>query len=169
MSQTVIKAILLSFSLALLCGCQALFNPFHSDFQCPETDKGKCISVTGAYEEAVRASGDNGYRSPLILEPPPEDTNTRRNAPAGGKVVVASLTTMTPSERTYQDATYDKLTRLIKKPVAPVVAPPDVVRVLILPYKGSSGDELFMPHYDYFMASSPKFIVGDYLVDKEEQ
>lgn len=36
---------------AVLAGC-SLLNPYASDFTCPETDNGKCVSVSQAYDES---------------------------------------------------------------------------------------------------------------------
>lgn len=44
------------FLLVFVCtavGCGAIFNPYSSKFNCPETDKGKCVSVNTAYEESL--------------------------------------------------------------------------------------------------------------------
>jgi len=49
------KRILLPSLLALtLAGC---LNPYAGDFNCPETDHGKCVSVSDAYQES---RGDQG-------------------------------------------------------------------------------------------------------------
>ena len=62
----------------------------------------------------------------------------------------------------YQEEVYRKLTGLLREPVTPLVAPPRIMRVLLLPYKGEGG-ELFMPRYVYFMADDPRWILGGYL------
>lgn len=47
---------ILSLSLLALtvAGC---LNPYASEFSCPETDLGKCVSVTDAYQESRGAEG----------------------------------------------------------------------------------------------------------------
>ena len=49
----------------------------------------------------------------------------------------------------YQEALYKELAGLLKEPITPVVAPPKVMRVLLLPYKGDA-NELYMLRYIYF-------------------
>jgi conjugal transfer pilus assembly protein TraV len=148
--------------LSIFClnsGCAWLLNPFDStSLPCPQTGYGKCVSVDDAYKEATE------YRSPLITEPQPSDGKAKESPPQ-----MTLRPQLSIAEQGYQDATYNKLTNMIKRPVTPVVAPPDVVRVLLLPYKSSGSEELFMPRYAFFMASGPKFVVGDYLVDMEER
>ena len=166
--QTAAKAGLL-LSLIVLGGCASILNPFDkNDFACPATEMGKCISVTNSYNEATGASG---YRSPLITEVQPDAKNDvgKKNTDDSRISItgVAAYPPLSAAEKGYQDATYDKLAGLLKKPVAPIVAPPDVIRVLMLPYKGADGDELYMYRYSYFMATPPKFVIGDYLVEEE--
>ena len=167
--QTTAKMCLL-LSFFILGGCAAMLNPFDkTDFQCPPTSAGKCISVTNSYNEAI----GGGYRSPFITEVEPEAPNAGHSAPKApdtSKVSITSVAAYPPlsaAEKGYQDATYDKLAGLLRKPVSPIVAPPDVIRVLMLPYKGADGDELYMYRYSYFMATPPKFVIGDYLVEEE--
>jgi conjugal transfer pilus assembly protein TraV len=62
----------------------------------------------------------------------------------------------------YQEALYKELAGLLKEPLTPIVAPPKVMRVLLLPYKGDS-NELYMLRYIYFFVEEPKWILGDYL------
>jgi type IV conjugative transfer system lipoprotein TraV len=183
----VINTIKMAALLAVILinsGCTSMLNPFDaSDFNCPSTDTGKCISVTDAYNEATNNSSGSGYRSPFITEVQPEQepkkgskkgsTKASKKAPKNDEVDntvsitgIAAFPPLSASEKGYQDATYDKLAGLLKKPVSPIVAPADVVRVLMLPYK-SGGDELFMYRYSYFIASTTKFVIGDYLVEEE--
>jgi conjugal transfer pilus assembly protein TraV len=42
------KLILSFISALVLSGCAGVMNPYSSDFQCPETDKGKCVSFQTA-------------------------------------------------------------------------------------------------------------------------
>ena len=45
-----IRFILLALLAVPLAGC--MLNPYASDFNCPETDNGKCVSVADAYNES---------------------------------------------------------------------------------------------------------------------
>lgn len=44
------------FLILALSGC-AIFNPYETEFDCPDTFKGKCASVRTAYKESL---GENG-------------------------------------------------------------------------------------------------------------
>jgi conjugal transfer pilus assembly protein TraV len=55
--------------LLMLSGC---LNPYAGDFNCPETDNGKCVSVENAYHESkgsvpdlLRQSGTDNYHEAL--------------------------------------------------------------------------------------------------------
>ncbi|MBI3754640.1 MAG: TraV family lipoprotein, partial [Deltaproteobacteria bacterium] len=64
-------------------------------------------------------------------------------------------------------ALQEKLTDLIKNPVTPVVVPPKALRVLMFPYANKS--ELYMPRYIYILVDDPRWVVGDYLIDKDRR
>ena len=56
---------------------------------------------------------------------------------------------------------------MLKEPNTPLLAPPKVMRICILPYRGDQ-NELYMMRYVYLLVDEPKWVVGDYLVDGEE-
>lgn len=138
--------IIFVLSVFFLYGCSTVgnvLNPYDSEFQCPETQKGKCVSVADAYKESEDSA--KGLRELII-----EDKK--------------KTTTFTA----YEDAVFEKMASLLKEPVTPIVAPPPVIRVLFLSYKGD-GNELFMPRYIYFFADEPKWVMGDYILGKETE
>ena len=45
----------------VLTGCSALVSPYSTTFQCPDSDKGKCVSVKTAYDESLELN-------PLVKE-----------------------------------------------------------------------------------------------------
>ena len=63
-------------------------------------------------------------------------------------------------EATYQGSLYKKLSGLLEEPDTPVIAPPKVMRVLLLPYKGTD-KELFMYRYAYFVVDDYSWVLGD--------
>ncbi len=103
------KIIFILCILFVLSGC-GIFNPYKSNFQCPDTYKGKCVSTIKAYKESVEGS---------LL---PEASGT------GGL------------EYNYRTGLYNKLASLIEKPETPMVLPPKVMRTLILSYTGSGNE-----------------------------
>ena len=130
-------------------GCSIL-NPYKSEFTCPQKENGKCVGVDIAYDESLK-KGTDGANNPE----PIQKTSSKPEKAVGEKQ-------NRRSDLLYQDEVYRKLTDLLRQPVTPLVAPPRVMRVLLLPYKGEGG-ELFMPRYVYFMADDPRWIMGGYL------
>jgi conjugal transfer pilus assembly protein TraV len=137
---------LLIFLTTFLIGCASVFNPYESDFQCPETDRGKCVSVQDAYGESMQKNIGTGNKDKEKSEKPKE-----------GDALESQ-----DKKNDYQEALYKELAGLLKEPITPVVAPPKVMRVLLLPYKGDV-NELYMLRYIYFFVEEPKWILGDYL------
>ena len=135
-----------------LCGCSAVLNPYASEFNCPETEKGKCVAVQKAYDESL---------NPLVKHEPGAKEGEcgdcrEEKSPASGSG---------SPEAEYREALYKRMTGLLKEPETPMVTPPQVMRVLLLPYRGEGG-ELFMARYAYFFLDRPEWILGDYLVEK---
>jgi len=60
----------------------------------------------------------------------------------------------------YEESLYRRVTELLQAPSTPVVAPPKVMRVLMLPYEGD-GNELFMPRYAYIFLDRPRWVLTD--------
>jgi len=139
-----------------LCGCSAVLNPYASEFNCPETEKGKCVAVKTAYDESL---------NPLVRHEPGAGESECRDC-KGEKPIEKPPASGTGSpEAEYREALYKRMTGLLKEPETPMVAPPQVMRVLLLPYRGEGG-ELFMARYAYFFVERPQWILGDYLVEK---
>lgn len=132
----------------LLCGCSTVLNPYQSSFNCPETENGKCVSVQTAYRESL---------NPLVKSEGEGCADCGKEKPAEMDA--------TPEEQGYRAALLSRLTGLLREPETPMVAPPQVMRVLLMPYKGDGG-ELFMPRYAYFFVDRPSWILDGYLVEK---
>jgi conjugal transfer pilus assembly protein TraV len=140
------RIILLLVLAILLTGCASVFNPYESDFQCPETDRGKCVSIQDAYGESMQKNLSKENKEELKSEKPKEGDALKSQ----------------DKKNDYQEALYKELAGLLKEPITPVVAPPKVMRVFLLPYKGDA-NELYMLRYIYFFVDEPKWILGDYL------
>ena len=142
------RRLVLLFVLAiLLTGCASVLNPYESDFQCPDTDRGKCVSVQDAYGESMKKNHSKENKDEVKNEKPKEGD---------------ALESQNKMNNDYHEALYKELVGLLKEPLTPMVAPPKVMRVLLLPYKGDS-NELYMIRYVYFFVDGPKWILGDYL------
>lgn len=172
------KAALL-FSAFFLSGC-AFLNPYESDFSCPEGNRGKCVSVQQAYEE-------NGVvPSKTKADAAKEGHCTSKYSDVDGAVSLETVctdpqpaTTSAPAATMvlnqedrnynhYRSALFEKFNGLLKEPVTPVVAPPKAMRVLLLPYTGQE-NEFYMLRYVYFFVDEPRWILGDSVLEEEEE
>lgn len=127
------------FILLLSGGCSWVgeaVNPYKSSFACPLDNNGKCIRMTDAYKESLQPEGT------------PQSLVRSENAGSSS------------SETVYQDSLYRKLTGLLDEPTTPVIAPPKVMRMLLLPYKGSD-KELYLYRYVFFVVDDYSWTLGD--------
>jgi len=127
-------------------GCSTVgeaINPYGSSFNCKMTENGKCITMTGAYRES-------------LLPGSPKDDKKQKSR--GNDIRDTQETQVT-----YQGSLYRKLSGLLEEPETPMIAPPKVMRVLLLPYKGTD-KELFMYRYAYFLVDDYSWVLGDNIV-----
>ena len=144
--------VLILLSMIFLTGCAGFWNPYDSEFTCPLTYNGKCVSVEEAYKESfknkdITVSNDDNEKSKTDKECKGKDCKKPvQNAEQGQ----------------YQQAVFSELAGLIESPDTPVVAPAKVMRVLILPYRSQSNKALYMNRYVYVIADDPAWVLGDY-------
>jgi conjugal transfer pilus assembly protein TraV len=149
----ILKVILSLLTVSALSACAGIMNPYKSESQCPATENGKCVPISTAYEESIEAERhtNKGVKS---LQDELKDSRSKPE-------------TITPESSEYQSALYSRLKGLLKEPVTPMVALPEVRRILILTYPGD-GDELYMPRYVYYFADKPRWILDNYLNSQPE-
>jgi len=148
---------LLSFSF----GCSAILNPYASDFSCAKMDNGKCVDLDTAYNESLDKTGKKNRNA--IKKPCDGATCEDSN-----KITDTDGKDHQPTpDILYQQELQKKLAGLLRLPTTPILAPPMVMRVLILPYKGED-DTLYMQRYVYFIVDGPKFVMGDYLYKERD-
>ena len=135
------------FALAL-SGCAGVMNPYHGSFQCPHFKNGRCVSVEDAYKESTGQYHDLWK----------EGTSAGGGADNDGQIQEAGRKKSIANE--YQSALYGRMAGLLKSPVSPMVVPPQVMRVLILPYTGKD-NELYMARYVYLFLSGPRWLLND--------
>ena len=149
------KLILIFYSFLFLAfalsGCAGVMNPYHSNFQCPNFKNGRCVSVEDAYKESTGQYHDLWKKG----------TSPGGTSPGGGPDNGERIQKAGPSiADEYQSALYGRLDGLLKSPVSPMVVPPEVMRVLILPYTGRD-NELYMARYVYLFLSGPRWLLND--------
>lgn len=154
-------------ALALMtASCATFVNPYNEDFSCPKTFNGKCVSITEAYDESVEGVGleeEEHEPEPCDCWPDEIDCDCEESKQKDD-IAIAISEQKAPSpespENSYRESLYGKLTRLIDEPVTPIVAPPKVLRVLLLPYEGSD-NALYMYRYVYFFVDEPRWILDE--------
>lgn len=135
--------VLISMVILSFTGCASIFNPYQEEFQCPETYKGKCVSMKTAYDESiegVKYNNEDGRENPLIKS----KTRNPDNA-----------------QDEYHKRLYKKLADIIKEPEVPVVIPPKILRVLILSYTNNEND-MYGHRFVYILAQEPKWVFSTF-------
>ena len=143
----------LSVAVAVMTvsGCSIL-NPYASDFSCPKGALGKCQSIRKSYEESFGPPEDS-----QAVERVGKADEARK---ACEKVKGGCPPTADSVETTYQEQLLERFRELLEIPEPPVVAPPQTMRILILPYRGTDG-ELFMGRYIYVFTEEPRWVLED--------
>ena len=148
----------------LITACGGIFNPYKSEFDCPMRDKGECVSVPEAYDETLnRTLQKTNCKSSGCAN----KDDTPEAAAAAEKINPRDI---------YQREMAKKLTAYIRQPNTPFLAPPTVMRALILPYKASAKD-LYSERYVYIVVDEPQWVMnaptygaesGDMVLEKNE-
>ena len=139
------KLFLALVTMAILSACSTVgdaVNPYKSNFNCPYYESGRCVSMTGAYNESRQA-------------PPMDNSKTVAACPPGGPCPFVAVPSA--NETAYQESVYKKLTGLLEEPATPLIAPPKVMRVLLLPYK--NGKDLYMYRFAYFVVDDFRWVL----------
>ena len=168
-----------------------MINPYQSEFSCPDTFKGKCASVREVYlEDGAGGQGSRELSTSATTSAKAGCTTAYSGTEGGGLVTTcsetapetattpaaSSATTMPPGANPevrnfnqYRSALFDRFAGLLKEPKTPIVAPPKVMRVLLMPYTGQE-NEFYMLRYVYFFVDKPRWILGDSVTaDGEEE
>ncbi|WP_429885537.1 TraV family lipoprotein [Geoalkalibacter halelectricus] len=134
-------------SFAFLSGCGWL-NPYHEDFDCrARDDLGRCVDSMTAYADALYLEGFDNRAPQSSFDPA-----------LFGEYV-------DPSGRNlYQARLYRQYAELLSEPQTPVLAPPKVLRVLILPYQTREG-ELMMPRYVFVKVDEAQWVLDGGLIE----
>ena len=126
--------------LSLLSGC--FLNPYSSNFRCPKTENGQCVSVSSAYDQSLKNGNSSGKSEKSSDSAKKDQSNSEKD--------------------TYQRELFHKLAGMIKEPTTPIVVPPTAMRGLALSFVGDE-NELYSYQYVFFFVDQPSWIFGDYL------
>jgi conjugal transfer pilus assembly protein TraV len=145
---------LIMLSVIFLSGCAGFWNPYDSEFTCPLTYNGKCVSVEEAYKESFKNKD---------IKVNNDDDGKSKETDKECKGRDCKDTVKEVEQGQYQQAMFSELAGLIESPDTPVVAPSKVMRILILPYRSQSNHALYMNRYVYVIAEEPTWVLGDYM------
>ncbi|MBF0121637.1 MAG: type IV conjugative transfer system lipoprotein TraV [Desulfobacterales bacterium] len=151
------KLSLIIFIAFMLNSCASVFNPYKDEFQCPETDKGKCTSLKKAYDESLEK------KKTLKTKNTDKDKNIKKN---NDKTFVKEKTESEFADDTdetikaYETKRAELLNKIIQSDAPPIVVPPEVARILILPYT-SENNTMFGLRYVYFFIGNPEWVLSN--------
>ncbi len=148
--------------MMVFTGCASIVNPYKDEFQCKDTYNGRCADMKTAYDESV-----HNIDSEAVAD--------MEECKEGNGKCMESYSPLLPSrdrvsqaKRAFQEKQFKKMAKLIDAPVAPVLKPPEVVRVLILSY--TSDTNTFLGNrYGYFLATDPEFMLSTTTLTRKNQ
>jgi len=148
-------------------GCASkVMNPYSEEFTCPQAEKGKCVPIKQAYLESLQSSQET-----LLYTPTPTATSQADKQKENGTSF--SVQSIFPQDNfieaygKYNEALLKKLQQILENPKTPVLIPPQVVRVLILPY-AADRDTFYAERYAYIIVEEPQWVFHNILNREEE-
>ena len=138
-----IKALVITIVFMSLTACASALNPYHGDFSCPDYEKGKCVPIKTAYKESKRKQIEAIEGTQKKGDKVKKDSKANDNKEN--------------IEKIYESRLYEKLSKLIQQPNTPLLAPPQILRILILQYR--DGKNLYMPRHVYTYINDPLWVI----------
>ena len=126
------KYLILVLLILAMSNCATMLNPYENGFKCPKTQNGKCITVEEAYNESLQSSKK-----------------------------LKNKKTNNSLEAEYKKTIYKEWTSTLKLPKKPIITSPDLMYVVILPYKETNNNILYMHREIFMMLDKPKFVLED--------
>jgi conjugal transfer pilus assembly protein TraV len=158
--------ILVAIFLAIfgLSGCVSkIMNPYSEEFTCPQVERGKCVPIQQAYLESLMQE----KRDLLFTPTPPLGGQQRGNETITGLQNFFPQDSLVEAYSKYHEALMKKLQQMLESPKTPVLIPPQVVRVLILPY-AVERDTFYGERYAYIIVEGPQWVFYNILNLQEE-
>ena len=171
-------------SILLLSSCSTLLNPYEEDFTCPYIEAGACQSAQAAYQTALHDSEPSSLSkassSGEVTGFRPTLSHSRIESPSLlGFTRTAPILRLTPvriedrasadkaARRTYRTLTYNRLTSLLRAPETPMLAQPEVIRVLLLPRVDDETGSITMSRFRYLIVKPSRWVLEDPFVKEE--
>jgi conjugal transfer pilus assembly protein TraV len=165
-----------------LSGCgplSKLMNPYDDKFECPQFEKGKCVSIKDAYLESLQSGGANVLFTPTPSTSQAEKQEKKGNQEKGNQErkggqegASFSVQSVFPQDSNfemfskYNEALLKKLQQMLESPKTPVLIPPQVIRVLILPYAADKST-FYAERYAYVIVEDPQWVFHNILNGEE--
>jgi conjugal transfer pilus assembly protein TraV len=167
--------VMLSLSLSGCGPLSKLMNPYDDKFECPQFEKGKCVSIKDAYIESLQSGGANVLFTPTPSTSQVEKQEKKGNQEKkGGQEGASSFSVQSifPQDGSsevyskYNEALLRKLQQMLESPKTPVLVPPQVIRVLILPYAADKST-FYAERYAYVIVEDPQWVFHNILNGEE--
>jgi conjugal transfer pilus assembly protein TraV len=161
-----VKVLVATFLAILgLSGCASkIMNPYSEEFSCPQTEKGKCVPIQQAYLESLQ---EKKKQDLLYMSTPSIEDKQRGNETSFSMQNIFPQDTFLEAYSKYNEALMKKLQQMLESPKTPVLVPPQVVRVLILPY-AVERDTFYGERYAYIIVEGPQWVFHNILNLQEE-
>ena len=155
-------AFLAIFGLSGCVSISKIMNPYSAEFSCPQAEKGKCVSIQQAYVESLQKPQQD-----LLFSPTSQDKEKSVNTTSFNAQSVFPQEALVESYGRYNEALIKRLQQMLENPKTPVLAPPQVIRVLILPYAADK-NTFYAERYAYVIVEDPQWVFHNILNIQEE-
>ena len=155
----------IAFACLVATGCSMM--PYEEDFACEKNATfGKCVSVGGAYEEAVTGKPQGKVITKDGVEEGDDSPESDdRHSQSEDDLLVSSEDAAYAGYRT---ELYTQLRSLVAQPETPMVRKAEQNRTLILSYSpDNQSNRLYMPRYIYSIHRSAEFVMGQYKLEQD--
>jgi conjugal transfer pilus assembly protein TraV len=147
-----------------LSGCASkIMNPYSEEFSCPQMEKGKCVPIQQAYLESLQEKKQDF----LYMPTPSIESKQKGNETSFSMQNIFPQDPFLETYSKYNEALMKKLQQMLESPKTPVLVPPQVVRVLILPY-AVERDTFYGERYAYIIVEGPQWVFHNILNLQEE-
>lgn len=155
---------LIMILFVFVSGCSLM--PYEENFAC-EKDRtfGKCVSVEGAYEEAVTGTPQGRIITKDGVQDVDDAVELNNIHPSNVQAMLASEDAAYTS---YRQELYTQLRDLVSEPETPMIRKAEQNRTLILSYSPEQQkNRLYMPRYIYSIHRSAEFVLGQYKLEQD--
>ncbi|GHG07082.1 TraV family lipoprotein [Thalassotalea marina] len=145
-----------------MSGCSSLI-PYEEEFGCKRSNNmGKCISTEEAYKEMTTGGDAAPYAKPASLKDDDESDHAQTSAKGDSQ----NIKKPNIGYVQYLDANYKETAKLLNSSITPVISTGDTIKIVLVPNQINE-KMLLSERTLYLIVENPKFIMGDYLIEKK--